>query len=201
MAQDLAPFGGGWFIFAFQVEGAQVFEVEGAFDLVGLPVAGEVDLVEFFEGASWELLEEPPVEDGGGEGGEGDGEAVPFVTFSPVVVQGGVGVLVVGVAGAVGVARSAPADDKRALVFPRVASWLAARRRAGLKAMKPRGDISPLATRPSQLSQASRLGARSRNSCAFATASVRRCTCSFSKMRRLCPFTVSRARKSRAPIS
>jgi hypothetical protein len=40
-----------------------------------------------------------------------------------------------------------------------------------------------------------------RSSLARATASVRRCTPSFSKMRRLCPFTVSKARKSRVPIS
>src|SRR4026207_2335190 len=36
---------------------------------------------------------------------------------------------------------------------------------------------------------------------ARATASVRRWTCSLSKILRLCPLTVSRARKSRFPIS
>ncbi len=37
--------------------------------------------------------------------------------------------------------------------------------------------------------------------CARATASVRRCTWSLSKMRRLCPLTLSSAKDSRAPIS
>ena len=36
---------------------------------------------------------------------------------------------------------------------------------------------------------------------ARATASVRRCTCSLSKMWRLCPLTVSSARNSRSPIA